>query len=405
MNSPAIAISVAPNTAKAKSKDGESGAPDDKAFSISLEVAREEAEGEAASPDAIAQSLANGGTSTSGAPAGDDDTLSISVTVSEDEATGATEMTNITIDGLTTDDVGGEGAGDDALSISVTVSDDQTSGDAETTSITIEGLSMDGGVDTDGDLTIEIETISFTGDELAASLSASTVLGGGAVAETADGSFGVNGSVSGSADIRLEIGETLTFELPKIEDGEVVGGQVTITNLFSDGNRREGALIFAYDSDDKQLAVYTAIGNETGTVAVDIDVSFSRLDFKALDNDSWFLKENSNFAVGDIGVNIASFMSDVMDGASDVVSDLLAYGNKIQNADLLDVTQFGTVNFEIGRISVNKQLAIGSLSSVDADLERDQERLRDGGLERGPAHQPDLQSRQPGQIERDRVTS
>jgi hypothetical protein len=400
MDSPDIAISVPSNAPKGKS--AKDGGPDDNAFSVSLEVARKEAKGE---PSVIAQSgTANRSHSQSGSSDEDDATVSISVTVTEDETTGETEATSITIDGLTTGDVSGDNVEEETLSISVTVSDDETTGETETTtSITIEGLGTDGEGSSESDLTIEIETVSFAGDELASALSASTVLGGGTVAETADGSFGVDGSVSGSADIRLEIGETLTFSLPAIEDGEVVGGQVTITNLFSNGETREGALVFAYDADDQQLACYCALGNETGVVTIDIDVSFARLDFKALDNDSWFLQENSNFAVGDVDVNVATFVGNAGLEEGDVMSDLLAYGNKIHNADLLDIGHFGTVNFEIGRISVNKQVAINSLRTVDADQERDPERLHKLGDTSGLADLRDPETNLPLWIERSRA--
>ncbi len=314
MDSPTITVSTGPNPDKRKG--GKSDSPDAREFSISLDMARSE----------------SGGTSAAHGQ--------------------------------------GEDVGDgDSVSISMSVSKDETGGGAETTTITIEGLGAEGASGAEGGLTVEIETVSFSGEDLAMNLSASTVLNDGVVAQTANGSFGVEGSVSGSADVRLEVGETLTFTMPPAE-GEVVGGQVTITNLFGSGEEGEGALIFAYDAEDRQLACYAACGNETGTVTVDIDVSFARLDFKAIDNATLYLQDNSNFAIGNVGVKIASFVGDVVEGAGELVADLLSR----HDARLIDFGHTGTVNFEINRISVNKRSTLDILSTVDADQEK--ERLR-----------------------------
>ncbi|MEM8950649.1 MAG: hypothetical protein AAGC99_15080 [Pseudomonadota bacterium] len=258
----------------------------------------------------------------------------------------------------------------EAFSISLEVARDEADGDTETTSITIQGVVSEGngeetGGDTETEFTIEIETVVFSGDELADNLSASTVLGGGAVSVTEDGAFGVTGSISGDQQVHLEVGETLTFELPPSE-GEVVGGQVTITNLYSNGDTKEGALVFAYDADDKQLASYIAIGNETGSVTVDIEVPFARLDFKALDNDSIFLKDNSDFGVSDITAVFASMIEDLTEGASELIDDIVTtVGNDIPG--LVDLGHFGKVQFEITRISTNQLSAISALSNVRLD--------------------------------------
>ena len=259
----------------------------------------------------------------------------------------------------------------EAFSISLEVARDEADGDTETTSITIQGVVTDSepsdseAAETEVDVTIEIETVVFSGDDLAENLSASTVLGGGTVSVGEDGSFGVTGSISGDSQVRLEVGETLTFELPPSE-GEVVGSQVTITNLFSNGNTKEGALVFAYDSDDKQLASYGAIGNETGSVTVDIEVPFARLDFKALDNDSFLLKDNSNFGVTDISAMFASVIENLSDGASELIDDIVSsVGGHLPG--LVDLGHFGAVQFEITRISSNRLSTIGALSNVRAE--------------------------------------
>ena len=95
MDSPAIATSAA--LPSSKSRGDKKSAPDDKAFSISLEVARDEAGGEPASPQVIAQSLTANADGHAGEELGGaGDTLSISVTLSEDGTTGGTETTSIT---------------------------------------------------------------------------------------------------------------------------------------------------------------------------------------------------------------------------------------------------------------------------------------------------------------------
>ena len=267
-----------------------------------------------------------------------------------------------------------------AFSISLEVAREEENGEtgAATASITVQG-SVTGGDEasgTEGDVTIEIESIVFSGDELADNLSASTVVGGGSVAVTADGSFGVNGSVSGENEIRLEVGETLTFELPPTE-GEVVGGQVTITNLFSDGEIQEGALVFAYDADDQQLACYCALGNETGSVTIDVDVPFARLDFKALDNDSLLLEQNSNFGVGEISALIASIVEGLEEGASQLIDDIVTQGGN-HLAKLVDVGHFGKVHFEISRVSANQQSTIAALGNVRVDRGDEADRVDRG---------------------------
>ena len=167
----------------------------------------------------------------------------------------------------------------------------------------------------------------------------------------------------------LEVGETLTFSLPPGE-GDIVGGQVTITNLFSGDGYQEGALIFAYDSEDRQLASYVAIGNETGEVTVEIDVAFARLDFKALDNDAWLLRNNSNYAVSDVTAMFASVVGALGEDASQLIDDVLAKVDIWDLTEWVDLQHFGTVTFEVSRVGVNTRSSIDALRQVDADQER-----------------------------------
>lgn len=277
-------------------------------------------------------------------------------------------------------------SGDDAeaFSISLEIARDEAGGDSETTSITIQGVVTESdasdtdAADTESDFTIEIETVTFSGDDLSQNLGASTVLGGGSVSVTDDGSFGVSGSISGDNEVRLEVGETLTFELPPSE-GEVVGGQVTITNLFCNGETTEGALVFAYDANDNQLACYCASGNETGSVTIDIDVPFARLDFKAIDNQTFLFEDNANFGVSDISAMFASVIADLSDGASQLIDDIVSsVGGQLPG--LVDLGHFGTVQFEITRISSKQVSRIGALSN--GRLEQDATDQRDIGRDR-----------------------
>ena len=270
----------------------------------------------------------------------------------------------------------------DAFSISLEVAREEAGGETETTSITIQGVATesDGSEEAEGEVTIEIETVVFSGDDLAENLSASTVVGGGSVAITEDGAFGVSGSISGDNEVRLEVGETLTFELPPTE-GEVVGGQVTITNLLSSDDGTEGALIFAYDADDQQLACYCAIGDETGTVTVDIDVPFARLDFKAIDSGSFYFADNANFGVSEISTVFASVVDDLAEGASQLIDDIVTSCSD-HLAKLVDFGHFGTVGFEVSRVSADTRSTIDALSGarVKHDHEHDPRGQHDDDL-------------------------
>lgn len=292
---------------------------------------------------------------------------------------------------------GKDSAADDdakAFSISLEVAQGEVGGETETTSITIQGVTSetdgadDGSSDGDSDVTIEIETVVFSGDDLARNLTASTIYGGGSVTVTEDGAFGVEGPVTGEAEVQLEIGETLTFELPPSE-GEVIGGQVTITNLYSDDGTTEGALIFAYDAEDNQLACYAAFGNETGTVTVEIDVPFARLDFKAIDNESLAIVTNSNFGVSDVSAMFASVVDGMAEDASQLIDDILAKTG-LHIPGLVDLGHLGTIHYEVSRVSANHVATIDALSSTRVGHDRGEDRQPElpfdmdrGGWDRG----------------------
>lgn len=270
-------------------------------------------------------------------------------------------------------DAGDDLSGNEAFSASLDAARDQLDESSVSLQVTVSGTDDTGAEE---EVVIEIETVVFSGDELSDHLSATTVLGGGAVAQSHDGAFGVAGSVSGTRDIRIEVGETLTFDVPPSE-GDVVGGQVTITNLFSNEHTTEGALVIVYDADDQQVAWHYAIGNEEGTVTVDITVPFARLDFKALDNDSWVLQANSNFGVSDIATLVASEPD--LPPAEDVADASAGQGGGFANffKSLLDFGHFGKVTFEINRISLEQTAIADALQHAGFNRDADQDRYSD----------------------------
>lgn len=322
-DSASISISVSPNVPNTKGGKPNASDDDANAFEVSLEVAREEADGE-------------------DAPA------------------------SITIQGTTgqSDNPGSDGTEGDDVTIAIEISGDGLA----------EALGVSGGDGSEDapDVTIEIETVVFSGDDLAQNLSASALLGDASVAVSEDGSFGVSGALSGDAEVQLEVGETLTFELPETE-GEVVGGQVTITNLFNDDGESEGALVFAYDADDQLVATYAVLGNDSGTVTVDIDVSFARLDFKAIDNDAFLFEDNSSFGISEIGAIFASVIEDLAEGASQLIDDVIG-GASSSVPELADLGHFGAISFELGRITVDQMADIDALSRVSVDLDQETDR-------------------------------
>jgi hypothetical protein len=304
----------------------------------------------------------------------------ISLDVAREESDGDTSTTNITIQRSTNDtEAGGADQADGEVKIEIEISGDGVA----------EALGVTGSVngETLNDVKIEIESVVFSGDDLQKNLTASTVLGGGSVALTGDGSFGVSGSISGDAEVRLEVGETLTFTLPKTES-EVVGGQVTISNLFNDGQSKEGALVFAYDADDHLLASYFALGNETGEVTIDIDVAFARLDFKAADNDAFLFQDNSNFGVSEVSAIFASVVEGIADGASQLIDDVISNAGDLLSK-LVDLRHFGTVDFELTRITADQMATIEGIRRASVDLDGDTEREREIDVERVAVYEPD----------------
>jgi hypothetical protein len=333
-DSASVSISVSQNASNGKPAKGKPSEDETNAFEISLEVAREETDGESST-------------------------------------------TNITIHGTTTEsgkagDADGSGLSDGDTKIEIEISGDGLA----------EALGVSDSADAEAltDVTIEIESVVFSGDELHQNLSASTVFGGGSVVQTDDGSFGVSGSISRDAEVRLEVGETLSFILPETDD-LVVGGQVTITNLFDDHGGSEGALVFAYDADDKLLASYFALGNETGEVTIEINVAFARLDFKAADNGAFLFEDNSNFGVRDVSAVFASVVEGVSDDASQLIDDIISNAGNILTK-VIDLRHFGTVNFEISRITSDQMATIEGIRRVSFELDSEIDREQDGEIER-----------------------
>ncbi len=297
----------------------------------------------------------------------------ISLEVAREETDGDTSTTNITIQGSTTGETEADGADQSDGEVTIEI---EISGDGLADALGVTDSAGDG---TLTDVTIEIESVVFSGDDLQQNLSATTVFGSGGVALSDDGSFGVSGSISGDAEVRLEVGETLSFTLPETE-GEVVGGQVTITNLFNDDGSSEGALVFAYDADDHLIASYFALGNETGEVTIEIDVAFARLDFKAADNDAFLFEDNSNFGVSEVSAIFASVIEGLSEGASQLIDDIINNaGDALSKA--VDLRHFGTVNFEITRITADQMAAIEGIRRVSVELDSEIDRQQEVEIE------------------------
>lgn len=269
-------------------------------------------------------------------------------------------------------DSGDDLSGNEAFSASLDAARDQLDEPSASIQITVSGTDDAGAEE---EVVLEIETVVFSGEELSDHLSATNVLGGGTVARSHDGAFGVAGSVSGDRDLRIEVGETLTFDVPPSE-GDVIGGQVTITNLFSDEHNTEGALVIAYNADDQQVAWHYAIGNEEGTVTVDINVPFARLDFKALDNDSWVLQANSNFGVSDIATLTATERATPTDGVTDASTGFSGQWADVA-LSLLDIGHFGKVTFEVNSISLQNSAVVDALNYAGLNHDADQDRYND----------------------------
>ena len=332
-DSASVSISVSQATPNGKPAKGKPSEEEANAFEISLEVAREEVDG-----DTSTTSITIQGSTSDAASAGETDSAELS---------------------------------DGEVKIEIEISGDGLA----------EALGMTDSADGDAlsDVTIEIESVVFSGEALQQNLSASTVFGGGSVAQIDDGSFGVTGSISGDSEVRLEVGETLSFTLPETE-GQVVGGQVTITNLFGGEGNSEGALVFAYDSSDQLLASYFALGSQTGEVTIEIDVAFARLDFKAVDNGAFLFEDNSSFGVSDVSAVFASVVEGLSEDASQLIDDIISGAGKALSK-IVDLRHFGAVNFEISRITTDQMSTIEGIRRVSVDVDSEIDREREGEAE------------------------
>src|SRR5215217_5060430 len=119
---------------------------------------------------------------------------------------------------------------------------------------------------------------TFVGEDLARQLDA-----GGAALGERNGAFGVKSGRWGDLSREIDPGETLTFYVPN--GARAAGGKVTVDKLFNDGpdpNRQEQGTIEVYDGDRLVKTIdirgYSA---SNGQQTLDIDVSFTKLVFKA----------------------------------------------------------------------------------------------------------------------------
>lgn len=153
-----------------------------------------------------------------------------------------------------------------------------------------------------GEIEIEIEITTFEGRDLADNLDASSNRGTAEISITADGGVGVaTDGIFFSDNPEVQMGETLTFTVPT-ELGDVQGATVTVSNLVDDETGAESALVIAHDVDGNEVLRCLVEGNDQDDVTVDIDVSFSKLAFKPVDNGSWTLQGNADFSIDRIDV-------------------------------------------------------------------------------------------------------
>ena len=177
----------------------------------------------------------------------------------------------------------------------------ESAGDAQTDIAGSDGKTED---ETAGDVEIEIEitTTTFEGEDLADNLSVSSNRGTSEVSIASDGSIGV--STEGlffDDNQQVQMGETVTFTVPP-ELGEVQGATITVSKLVDSKTGGESALVMAFDSEGKEVFRHLIEGSEHGDVSIDIDVSFAKVDIKPVDNLSWTLAGNSDFAVKRVDV-------------------------------------------------------------------------------------------------------
>lgn len=148
----------------------------------------------------------------------------------------------------------------------------------------------------------EIEIKTFEGNDLVDHVSVSSRRGVADLSLSADGAVGV--STEGffySDNPEVQMGETLTFTVPS-DIGDVQGGTVTFSNLLDNDNKFERALVIASDAEGREVLRCLVSGDESGHVTLDIDVGFSSIDVKPVDNGSWTLSGNSDFQIERIDI-------------------------------------------------------------------------------------------------------
>ncbi|MGI9451519.1 MAG: hypothetical protein ACR2QH_12930 [Geminicoccaceae bacterium] len=187
--------------------------------------------------------------------------------------------------------------------MTINVSDEDKKSEGEATASTAQTKSKaQTADDKPGDVEIEIEITTLEGNDLADNLSVTSNRGNAEISITADGDIGVSTDGFFYSDTpEIQIGETLTFTVPN-ELGNVQGATINVSNLVDDKTGAESALVIAYDAEGKEVFRCVVEGNDTGKVTVDIDVSFSKVDFKPVDNGSWTLSGNSDFTIERIDI-------------------------------------------------------------------------------------------------------
>jgi len=206
--------------------------------------------------------------------------------------------------------------------VTVNVSNDDGDTKEKSPASTTEGkTSEDASGEASGDIEIEIEITTLEGDDLAENMSVTSSRGGAEITVSADGDIGVSTDGVFFADnTEIQMGETLTFTVPS-EIGEAQGATITISNLVDEKTGAESALVIAYDSEGKEVLRCVVDGNKSGDVTVDIDVSFSKIDFRPVDNGSWTLSDNSDFTIERIDIKTGGPLNS--DGAQHSRGNLL----------------------------------------------------------------------------------
>ena len=190
----------------------------------------------------------------------------------------------------------------------------------------------------DGEVEIEIEITAFEGDDLQENLSVTSNRGNAEIGVTSTGALGVaTTGLKHPDNPQVQMGETLTFTVPE-EIGDVQGATITFSNLVGGDSGNEGALVIAYDDEGKEVLRCLVLGDESGDVSVDIDVAFSSIDFKPVDNGAWTLASNSDFTIDRIEVAAGKTGEDQDSGhetngfLSDFLSHFLVRNTGIKSA-------------------------------------------------------------------------